>query len=140
PLEVAVGFGKLRLRCRNGGLGAAQSIQLIVRLEFCDDLSGLDPVADIDRALGHPSGDAKRQTYLVLRLDPPRVAGGLADVALHPGDASDRSSLRRGALGFGLTGRQKNGRRQRGKWDAPPLARSIAAAEQTLHRTLRGYP
>src|SRR5262249_52273971 len=101
---------------------------------------GLGPVTDIDRPLDHPSGDAKRQTYLVLRLDPTGVRDGLADVAFHHGDGSDRSNLRRGALGFGLTGRQKNGRRQRGKWDAPPLAPSLAAAEQTLHRTLRGYP
>ena len=57
--EVAARVGLLALRGGKSSFRRSQSIELIFWIKFGQHLSRLDPVADIDRSLDHPPGDAK---------------------------------------------------------------------------------
>jgi hypothetical protein len=120
---------QLSLRRRHACLRGAQGIELVLRLELGHHLSGVDMIADIDRALDHPSGDAKGQTGFVLRLDAAGIGNRFADIALDDGHRPHRTNLRRGGFGLRLAGREQS-RRQSGEQEAQARVR---IAEQAAH-------
>ena len=69
--EVAARVGQLSLRGDESRFRRAQLIELVFRVELGQDLSRLDPVADIDRSFDHSPADAKRKRRLVFGLDVP---------------------------------------------------------------------
>jgi hypothetical protein len=91
---------------RDGGLGGAQAVELVLRLELGDHLPGADAIADIDGSLDHPSADPEGQTRLVIRLDASGIGDGFTDIALHDRHCPHRTSLWRRGLGFGAACRQ----------------------------------
>jgi hypothetical protein len=96
---------------RDTRLCGAQGVELILRIEFCDDLIGLDPVADVDGSLDHASADTKGQACLVLGLDASRQCDRLADLAFGDRYGPNRTNLRRRNFGVRPAGRKENRRR-----------------------------
>ena len=85
----------------------ALGIQFVFRIEFRDQLTRLDAVADIDRALDHPSADAKGNGDLVLRLNMPGQHHRLVDLGLRDGHGPHRPDFSRRLIGR-LARREQN--------------------------------
>jgi hypothetical protein len=69
--EVSAGVRQLSLRGDESRFRRAQLIELVFRVEPSQDLSRLDPVADIDWSFDHSPADAKGKRGLVFSLDVP---------------------------------------------------------------------
>ena len=111
-LVLVLGLGRLTLGRGEVGLGGAERVDLVLRVEAADQLAGRDPVADGDAALDHAAGQAEGEPRLVLGLDPAgehdRHAGG---PLLH-GHGAHGADLGRPLLLCRLAGREQQGDRQ----------------------------
>jgi len=102
-VEVAARIGQLSSRGSERRFRRAQSIELILRVEFGEHLSGLDAVADIDRSFDHPPGDAKGKRRLVFGLDVPGQYHGFAGLSFGSGHRPNGTYFRRFDLRIRLT-------------------------------------
>jgi hypothetical protein len=69
PLEMITRLRQLALRCNEVGLRRPQCVPFILGFQARDNLSGLDPVAELAIVFKHPAGDAECKRHFVL---PPR--------------------------------------------------------------------
>ena len=60
-LEMVARLRQLALGGGEIGLRGAQRVELVLRLQACDHLPGLDPVAELDGRSRAPAGDAERE-------------------------------------------------------------------------------
>ena len=86
PLEGGLRVGELCAGSGEIGLRRPERAHFVLRVELGQLLPGFDPVADIDRPFDHPSGNAKGQRGLVIRLDVARQNDLLARFLFRDGN------------------------------------------------------
>ena len=92
-LILVLGLARLPLGRGQVGFRRTERVLLVLRIEPADQLSGLDPVADIDAALDHAPAQAEGEPRLVLGLDPAGEHHRHACGALLDGHGADGADL-----------------------------------------------
>ena len=107
--------------CREIGLGRAQGIHLVLRLEAGEHLTRLNPIPELEVVFEDAACDAETQGHYVHCLDAPGEYGRAANLALLDRHCPNRTGVRRNRFDVGLTGSEYRGKRRRkqdGPWQA----------------------
>ena len=106
--EVVAGAGDDAIRTVESGLRGAQGVQLIQRLQFCNGLAGLHPVAQIDGAFDHASADPKPERGFVAWPHMPCQGDRFTEVLLFNGDGANRPDVWKNRFGFAAASRRES--------------------------------
>jgi hypothetical protein len=128
-VKVPARVGQLSPRGGERRFRRPQSIELILGVEFSQNLSRFDSIADIDGPFDHPPGDAKGKGGLVFGLDVPGQYHGFAGLSFGSRHRPNGAYFRRFDFRIRLTRGQDNGG---GNQDQPSPRRTVSSHCESL--------